>query len=48
LGQGNPTVITAFPGPDEIKNHYAFEPNVERLFAEKVERDFIVLTQMPG
>ncbi|QFY60653.1 DEAD/DEAH box helicase [Rhizobium grahamii] len=48
LEQGNPTVITTFPGPDEIKNHYVFEPNAERLFAEKVERDFIVLTQMPG
>lgn len=48
LEQGNPTIISAFPGPDEIKNHYAFEPNAERLFAEKVERDFIVLTQMPG
>ncbi|MBY5558953.1 DEAD/DEAH box helicase family protein [Rhizobium leguminosarum] len=48
LEQGNPTVISAFPGPDEIKNYYAFEPNAERLFAEKVERDFIVLTQMPG
>lgn len=48
LEQGNPTVIIAFPGPDEIKNHYAFKPNVERLSAEKVERDFIVLTQIPG
>src|SRR5690606_7176919 len=37
LKQGNPTVITAFPAPNEIKNHYAFEPNAERLFAEKVE-----------
>lgn len=48
LEQGNPTVISAFPGPDEIKNYYAFEPNAERLFAEKVEFNFIVLTQMPG
>ncbi|MDV6329951.1 DEAD/DEAH box helicase family protein [Asticcacaulis sp. 201] len=48
LNQGNPTVISAFPSPDGIRNHYAFEPNPERLFAEKVERDFIVLTQMPG
>lgn len=48
LGQGNPAVIIAFPGPDEIKNHYAFKPNVERLFTEKVERDFFVLTQIPG
>lgn len=48
LEQGNPTVIIAFPRPDEIKSHYAFKPNVERLSAEKVERDFIVLTQIPG
>lgn len=48
LEQGNPVVISKFPGPSEIKNHYAFEPSAERLSSEPVDRDFIVLTQMPG
>ncbi len=48
LEQGNPTVITKFPGPTEIGNHYAFEPNAERLAAEKVDLDFIAITQMPA
>jgi type I restriction enzyme, R subunit len=48
LQQGNPSVISKFPGPDEIKNHYLFEPDANRLSAELVELDFIVLTQMPG
>ncbi|MCO6409484.1 DEAD/DEAH box helicase family protein [Hoeflea alexandrii] len=48
LEQGNPSVISKFPGPDDIKNHYAFEPNAGRLSAEPVGLDFIALTQMPG
>lgn len=48
LEQGNPSVITKFLGPIEIGNHYAFEPNAQRLAAEKVGLDFIVLTQMPA
>lgn len=48
LEQGNPSVISKFPSPTEIGNHYAFEPNAQRLAAEKVGLDFIVLTQMPA
>lgn len=48
LEQGNPSVISKFPGPHDIKNHYAFEPNADRLSAEQVGPDFIALTQMPG
>lgn len=48
LQQGNPSVISKFPGPDEIKNHYAFEPDAGRLVAEPVGLDFIALTQMPA
>lgn len=47
LQQGSPSVISKFPGPDEIRNHYAFEPDADRLSAEPVGRDFIALTQMP-
>lgn len=48
LEQGNPSVVSKFPGPDEIKNHYSFEPDADRLVAEPIGVDFIVLTQMPG
>lgn len=48
LEQGNPTVISKFPGPAEIGSHYAFEPNAERLAIEKIGLDFIALTQMPN
>ncbi|WP_282159412.1 DEAD/DEAH box helicase family protein [Shimia thalassica] len=48
LRQGNPTVVSAFPAPDEIGNHYKFEPDAERLAGEHVAEDYIALTQMPG
>lgn len=48
LEQGNPTVISKFPGPAEIGNHYAFAPDAERLADEQVGVDFIASTQMPG
>lgn len=48
LRQGNPTVISKFPTPLEIGNHYTFQPDAERLANEKVGLDYIVLTQMPG
>ena len=48
LKQGNPSVITRFPGPDAIKDHEAFTPDAERLASEVVDLDYIALTQMPG
>ncbi|MCZ8036354.1 MAG: DEAD/DEAH box helicase family protein [Novosphingobium sp.] len=48
LQQGNPAVISKFPSQDEIGNHYAFKPDAKRLANEKVDDDYIALTQMPG
>ena len=48
LEQGNPHVITRFPGPDSIKGYHNFKPNPDRLIKEMVARDYIALTQMPG
>lgn len=48
LEQGNPVVISKFPSPKEIGNHYAFTPNAERLAGEQVGLDYIALTQMPS
>lgn len=48
LKQGNPSVITKFPGPSEIKDHHAFQPDADRLAREPVASDFIALTQLPN
>ena len=48
LKQGNPSVITKFPGPNEIKDHHAFQPDADRLASEPVASDFIALTQLPN
>lgn len=48
LEQGNPSVVSKFPSPTDIGNHYAFVPDAERLANEQVGLDYIALTQMPG
>jgi type I restriction enzyme R subunit len=48
LEQGNPFVISKFPSPQEIGNHYAFTPDANRLAGEQVGLDYIALTQMPA
>lgn len=48
LEQGDPAVISNFPSPKEIGNHYAFTPNADRLAGEQVRFDYIALTQMPS
>lgn len=48
LQQGNPHLISAFPTPASIQSYSQFEPSPEKLVSERVERDYIVLTQMPG
>ncbi len=48
LEQGNPVVISKFPSPKEIGNHYAFTPDADRLAGEQVGLDYIALTQMPS
>ena len=48
LQQGNPAVISKFPSPAEIGNHYSFQPDAERLANEHVGLNYIALTQMPS
>jgi type I restriction enzyme R subunit len=48
LEQGNPSVVSKFPSPDEIGSHYSFTPDAAALATEAVDLDYIVLTQMPG
>ena len=48
LDQGNPRVIIAFPDPDSVGQYKRFTPSPERLTDERVESDYIALTQRPG
>jgi len=48
LEQGNPTLITEFPTPDSLGHLRAFKPNPEGLVSEKVEADYVALTQHPN
>lgn len=48
LDQGNPHVITGFPGPDSVGQYQQFAPSPERMTDERVEADYIALTQRPG
>ena len=47
LERGNPYVITTFPTPDSVTGYQKVKPNPERLIAEHVDDDYIVLTQRP-
>ena len=48
LDRGNPYVITSFPSPDSVIGYQKVTPNPERLTAEQVGEDYIVLTQRPN
>lgn len=48
LEQGNPHIITRLPVSESVKGYQRFQPNPERLVSEQVDKDYIVLTQMPN
>jgi len=48
LERGNPYIITSFPTPDSVIGYQKVTPNPERLIAEQVGEDYIVLTQRPN
>ena len=48
LESGNPHLITSFPSPDSVGSYKRIVPDPRRLIDEKVERDYIILTQRPG
>ena len=48
LERGNPYLITAFPSPDSVAGYQKVSPDPQRLLAEQVETDYIVLTQRPN
>jgi len=48
LERGNPYIITSFPTPDSVAGYQKVTPNPQRLIAEQVGDDYIVLTQRPN
>jgi type I restriction enzyme R subunit len=48
LERGNPYLITTFPTPDSVIGYQKVTPKPERLIAEQVGDDYIVLTQRPS
>jgi type I restriction enzyme R subunit len=48
LEQGNPVLITEFPTPESLDHYHVFKPNPEALIKEKVEKDYIAITQNPN
>lgn len=48
LAQGNPQVISRFPKPESVKGYSHFQPNPEKLATVPIDKDYIVLTQLPG
>jgi type I restriction enzyme R subunit len=48
LEQGNPVLITEFPTSESLGHFHSFKPNPDILVNEKVESDYIVVTQNPN
>ena len=48
LEQGNPVLITELPTAESLGHFHAFKPNPEALVNEKVEADYIAITQNPN
>ena len=47
LERGSPYVITSFPTPESVIGYQKVAPDPQRLLAEQVGEDYIVLTQRP-
>ena len=48
LERGNPYIITSFPTPESVTGYQKVTPDPQRLIAEQVGDDYIVLTQRPN
>ena len=48
LERGNPCVITTFPTPSSVMGYQKSVPDPKRLVEEKIDDDYVVLTQRPG
>ena len=48
IEKSNPSIITRFPTQQSVKNYSAYKPQPDRLINEKIEADYIVITQKPN
>lgn len=48
LKKGNPYLITKFPSPDSVGTYKKHQPNPVLLINEKVDDDYVALTQKPN
>ena len=48
LDHGNPNIVTTFPKPESVVDRNKVRPDPQRLIAEQVGEDYIVLTQRPS
>lgn len=48
LERGNLYLVTAFPAPDSVTGYQTVTPEPQRLIDERVDDDYVVLTQRPG
>jgi len=48
IEKSNPSIITKFPTQQSVKNYSAYKPQPDRLINEKIEADYIVITQKPN
>lgn len=48
LEQGNPVLITEFPKPESFDHLHTFKPNPDTLVSERVEADYVAVTQNPN
>jgi type I restriction enzyme R subunit len=46
--QGNPALITEFPTVESLSHFHSFNPNPDNLVNEKVETDYVAVTQNPN
>ncbi len=47
LKQGSPSIITELPSQESLGQYRTFKPNPENLVKERVEADYIAITQYP-
>ncbi len=47
IERGNPQLITAFPSYDSLRSSKVFSSDISKLYNEKIENDYIAVTQMP-
>lgn len=48
LDRGNPHIVTALPRPGSMRAAERLSPDPDRIVAETIQGDYVVLTQRPG